>query len=391
MKIAFVTLEYPPSIFGGAGVYAENICSHLGLLGHDVVVFVPYLDNNNRFEEHSGVRIVPVKVQPGLPPSLQFWIKLRRKIREEGDFDLVHINSAAYPFLFKKHLASCPQILTIHHLVKDARTANHPSLYHRFKEVGGENGFILPLIERNCIRASDMVITVSAFSANRLTQEYDLRREKVAIIPSFLDKTFYASDLDLNMVRNKYDLLSKNVLLFVGRLDDPRKGLDILIDALALLKDKHTILVIVGNGNKVNIVEQAKSLGVGDQLRYTGFVSQSELAALYQISIVCIVPSRMEGFGLNAIQAMAMGKPLVASRAGALPEVIGIEEELVPVDNPGALAKTLGLLLSCKDLQNRLGKMNQERFKSFPTWKEIAILTVDVYKQILVSLETKSG
>jgi glycosyltransferase involved in cell wall biosynthesis len=389
MKIAFVTLEYPPLLVGGAGTYAEHLCSHLGLKGHDIVVFAPSSFPETQFKVSPGVRIksIPICIR-GLS-SPQFWLKIRREIRKEGNFDIVHINSAAFFSIINKHLAPCPQVVTIHHLVKDARMENQPSFLQRLKDPGSENGFFLPLIERNCIKASDKVIAVSSFTAIRLIREYGLKEDEIQIIWNGRDNTPPSSSQSITDARIRCNLGSEPVILFVGRLDDPRKGFDILQMAMAQLTRKDVTLVAVGKGRTAEIEDRAYHLGIANRIRYTGFIGQSELSALYEISAVCAIPSRMEGFGFNAVQAMVMGKPIVASRVGALPEVVGVEDELVPVGDPIILAKTLDRILDDIELQKRLGTINIERAESFPTWDEVASITESVYSKMIEATRSK--
>jgi glycosyltransferase involved in cell wall biosynthesis len=383
MRIAFVTLEYPPYLLGGAGTYAEGLCSRLGARGHEVVVFVPSLDHSGQFKGSPGVRVRPVPVRSGIPSSPQFWMRLRRVLRKEGKFDMVHINSAACPFLFRKRLSTCPQVLTLHHLVKEARTANRPSLMQRHRDAAGENGFFLPQIERTCVRAADRVIAVSAFTAAGVLEQYHLNKERVTMIPNGLDHLPPTSAQAVAEVRQKYALGTGAIILFVGRFEDPRKGFDVLLEAFPKLGDAQATLVVVGKGGSSAFEDRARSLGISDRIVYTGYIDPTELAALYGASTICAISSRMEGFGLNAAQAMAWGKPLVASRAGALPEVVGTGEELVPVDDPDALARSLSSMLHDASLRHRLGNENRERARSFPTWEAVAGRTEEVYSSLV--------
>lgn len=165
-------------------------------------------------------------------------------------------------------------------------------------------------------------------------------------------------------------------LLYFGRMDVVQKGLDTLLEAYALLAAERDApeLRIAGRGKDAARVEQlAAALGILECVRLLGAVDEEQREALLAGALVQLMPSRFEGFGMAAAEAMAAGVPLVATAAGSLPEVVASPEGgvLVPPDDPQALASAVAGLLDDPERRERLSasaRRSAERFR----WAEVA-------------------
>jgi glycosyltransferase involved in cell wall biosynthesis len=180
-------------------------------------------------------------------------------------------------------------------------------------------------------------------------------------------------------------LRAPNEILCVGRASDPNKGIVTLIEALAKLPPEVT-LTLVDDDAPGNVGrKRAHQLGCQDRLRLVGRVPTDELVKLYQRASVVAVPSRYEGFGLPAAEAMACGTPVVACRAGALPEVLaaGGGGLLVERDDPEALARGLRSLLEQPALRAELGRRGRAGVAAAYAWPRIAAATADVYAEVV--------
>jgi len=164
----------------------------------------------------------------------------------------------------------------------------------------------------------------------------------------------------------------KPIILFVGRIDDPRKGLDVLIKAFKLiLKEIDSQLVIVGKGNHTiykNLVDPIK-----DKIVFTGYIDDNTLKKIYSICDVYVCPSHLEGFGLTILEALAAGKPVVATNVGAIPELIheGINGILVQKDDTFAMASAIIYFLKNPVILERNNFLNNKFNKEF-TWHSTA-------------------
>jgi glycosyltransferase involved in cell wall biosynthesis len=175
-------------------------------------------------------------------------------------------------------------------------------------------------------------------------------------------------------------------LLFVGNTDDPKKGILYLLQALTLLPEKVTLTIVdQGAPHKTYAPQLAQKLGLVSRITFTGKVSAEALRQLYISSRAVVLPSLYEGFGLPAAESMACGTPVIATRAGALPEVVGEDGAgiLVPTRDPGALANAIQQVLRGAIENEKMGVLGRQRVEKLFTWKKVAERTVEVYKELL--------
>lgn len=165
-------------------------------------------------------------------------------------------------------------------------------------------------------------------------------------------------------------------ILWVGN-PKPHKGLDTLLDAFSQLAalDDQIHLTLVGSED---VSEYVADHPCRARIIIPGFVDDSALRTLYRAASVFCLPSRHEGFGLPALEAMAAGAPVVAAAAGAIPEVTGRAALLVPADDAGALAAALGRVLDDRALAQELRAAGSQRATQF-SWERCAELTCASY------------
>ncbi|MBI0583941.1 MAG: glycosyltransferase family 4 protein [Methanomassiliicoccus sp.] len=167
-------------------------------------------------------------------------------------------------------------------------------------------------------------------------------------------------------------------ILFVGRLVGT-KGLKYLIRAMANVDGK---LVIVGDGPEKGRLEgQARSSGVADKVEFTGRVSEERKVELLSTCRLFTMPSLFESYGLAAAEAMAWGKPVVASKVGGLPEVVGNGGLLVPPKDSAALAGALNELLADDGSRHAYGRAAKEHIQRF-SWSNVMTALDDTYRRV---------
>ena len=387
MRVAFVTFEYPPFIIGGAGVHALHITEELAKLGNQVVVFTPAIGSDST--EHpldANLQIWHVPVREVIPfRALQFWINLPGEIKKaerEQKFDVIHINGLSYWFL-PRRLSAAPHVLTVHHLVRDAAENIGLSLSSRMKDLSGENGFLIPQIERRALESVDMVVAVSNYTKDRILQTYSIPSEMVDVVYNgvkFDGYTFTREELD--ETRKQMGLPDLPVILFVGRVDDPRKGLDVLIQAFRKVLDEvDATLLVVGKGDQTIARDLAGP--ALDWIVFTGFVDDITLKKCYALCDLYVCPSRLEGFGLTILEAFAAGKPVVATRVGAIPELVHDRQNgiLIQPNNVTAMAMTIIFVLHNLRFQRRNVEDNVLYSSPF-YWTEAAKNTTRLYLQL---------
>jgi glycosyltransferase involved in cell wall biosynthesis len=177
-------------------------------------------------------------------------------------------------------------------------------------------------------------------------------------------------------------------LITTASADVPLKGLIYLIEAVAKLRTERDVrLTVIGKKNGKSAARNAiERHGLQDAVEFKSGIGWLELVELYAKAEVAVVPSLYEGFSLPAVEAMACGVPLVASRAGAIPEVTGPDGEvalLVPPADSEALAASLRILLDDPDLRTRLGAAGRARALSRFSWNATADATAREYERVL--------
>ncbi|MEO9255918.1 MAG: glycosyltransferase family 1 protein, partial [Tepidiformaceae bacterium] len=158
------------------------------------------------------------------------------------------------------------------------------------------------------------------------------------------------------------------------------------IRALAALREWGTNvqLVIAGNTGSLSgaLVRAAGALGVGGRVRFTGYVADGDLAALYGGATALVFPSLYEGFGLPPLEAMACGTPVIASRAPAMDDVLDGAAMFVPPRAPNEIAEWVKRLMGDSNMQSEWRAKGLEHSASF-SWDRAAAETVDVYRELV--------
>jgi glycosyltransferase involved in cell wall biosynthesis len=290
--------------------------------------------------------------------------------------DLVH---------FTKNLAvgfiQCPKIITVH----DLTALRYPetqswidALYWRW-------------IEPISLKTANQIITVSADVACDLVELYSIPQQRLRVIRWAPDDR-YRLDVEPTAIERvrKFYQLPKEYLLFLGILAK-KKNLKTLIQSIDLLRNRgaNYHLVIAGRrylqsdaSDELGLIE---TLGLQSVIHTIGPVTDENLPALYAAASAYVLPSLHEGFGIPCWEAMAVGVPVIASRRGALPEVIGDAGLLVddPLD-PKAWADAMDRVIQDKFLRAKLIEQGHRRIGD-RTWKTVASETFDVYRVVCES------
>ena len=225
------------------------------------------------------------------------------------------------------------------------------------------------------------MITVSRSSEEDIVNAFRIDRSKVRVVHNGTDRDLFKPNLNVSK--------EPNSIITVNSGDSPIKGADYLLQALKMLRNgaSQPHLTIVGRiapeSRNMRIVRE---LGLEDMVTFTGRIDDDELVTLYASSEVAVVPSLYEGFGFPAAEAMACGTPVVASLAGALPEVVGENNEAgisVPPADSKALAEAINELLANEVLRKEMGEAGIKRVKEHFNWKRAAEDTVKVYEELL--------
>jgi glycosyltransferase involved in cell wall biosynthesis len=292
-------------------------------------------------------------------------------------FDIIHdVQSLGYGLLMTKRFHR-PLVTTVHHpLTIDfhASLERDRNFTERYYTV-----VFYPLgMQRRVIRRCDRVLTSSRETAREIQRAFRVSPEKIRMVYNGLDADFFRP---LNGEPER-----PSSLLFVGNTDDSKKGILYLLQALTLLPEKVTLTIVdQGAPFKAYAPELVQRFRLTSRVTFTGKVSPEVLRQLYTSSEAVVLPSLYEGFGLPAAESMACGTPVIGTRAGALPEVVGEEGAgiLVPARNPQALAQAIRELLRDPERRKKMGIAGRQRVEKLFTWERVAEQTVEVYKELL--------
>ncbi|MEZ4330709.1 MAG: glycosyltransferase family 4 protein [Myxococcota bacterium] len=413
LRIAFVAYRGNMNS-GGQGIYLWFLAREMARLGHEVAVFVgpPYPDPmpfahrvvslpNQQFWAKWVLgetdRIVPrerplqvlsplnfyelVASRIGFLPELfAFSFRAFRRIAQElrigARFDLVHdVQCLGYGLLGLRAMG-LPVVTTVHHPLTVDRRASFRRDETLAQAIGTMKFYPIGM-QSFVARRLDAVLTSSEVCRRQIVQDFGVRPERLINVRNGLDTELFRPDPG---VPRRLD-----EILCVGRSSDPNKGIRTLIEALARLPS-WIRLTLVDDDNSDNKVRRwARDLGLLDRITLTGRVGSAELVGLYRRAELVVVPSRFEGFGLPAVEALACGTPVVATRAGALTEVLERTGggELVPCDDPAALAGAIEKLMADPARRAELARRGRERVVEAYSWPQIARATQDAYHAVL--------
>jgi D-inositol-3-phosphate glycosyltransferase len=215
--------------------------------------------------------------------------------------------------------------------------------------------------ESRIVAEADRIVAANVVERAHLVWYYGARADRVEVIPCGVDTELF-QPMSRSAAKDLLELGSEPLLLYVGRLD-PIKGLETLLDAMTRLPGA-TLLIIGGdqdepdNGHAVRLRARAAGLGLDGRVRFRGAQPQRRLRLFYAAADATVMPSYYESFGMVALEAMACGSPVVASRVGGLTTTIkdGITGHLVPEGDAAALAARLAGLLADPEARRRMGR-----------------------------------
>jgi glycosyltransferase involved in cell wall biosynthesis len=308
--------------------------------------------------------------------SLRAFREMTREMRGGTRWDLVHdVQCLGYGMLGLQSLG-LPVVTTIHHpLTVDRRTSFVRDT--TLRDAIGTMCFYPIGMQSFVARRLDRVITSSEASAMQIVRDFGVSTDRVVNVWNGLDTDLYSPDADLEK--------SPQELLCVGRANDPNKGVKTLIRALAQLGGEAHLTLVDDDHPHNPVYTWARQAGVAERLHVTGRLETAELVRLYRRATLTVVPSLYEGFGLPAVESMACGTPVVATDAGALPEVLRLTGGglLVPRDDPGALAKGIGTMLEQAPTRAMLATRGRRGVVSSLSWARVAETTAEVYAEVL--------
>ena len=394
-RLAVFNTQPPHVYFGGV---ERRIMETSKRLRNDADITV-YSGTKRGFREpisRDGMHVIPC-FSTDVAFPLDNWVfnqTISRAVnRIEADIYEAHAVSG-YAFLkaLRKTTSKAPFIQTVHGVLADeyVQAVQGGALSFREK-VANLFMWRLSRLEAETARNADLVVTVSHYSARRITQLYGVDKVKIRVVPNGVDTERFKPSSRGKETRRRYGLARSQVVLFVGRLI-PRKGLSYLVEAAKLVVRARadTIFVIVGNGPLRSQLEtRLRNLNLSRNFMFIGDVDENTLESLYSVADVFALPSIQEGQGIVLLEAQAAAKPVVAFDVGGVKEAVADGKSGFLIERGEGDSVRLGNaildLLSDQTMRERMGKAGREFVTKNFTWDISSQKMLHVYEEALGS------
>jgi glycosyltransferase involved in cell wall biosynthesis len=361
----------------GQAVHIKEIGRRLVRRGHEVTIFAREV-----FEDLDSLPSRRVSSSfDGVPFIRHLGFTMKAGVLIQG-YDLVH--TQYHPDIFVGNylhsIKNIPHVFTYHGFAPIRLWVNP---MQKLKMIDHKVGTFPSL------RAGvDQIISVSEFLKNELTSRFMIRPEKIQVIYNGVDPERFRPEVNGEEMRKRYGLAHRPVVLFLGRLA-PYKGIQYLIKAIpSILKQIPEAIFLIAGSARYDTARIGSMLATASMRRaviFTGFVPESEVPKIYAACDLFCYPSLWEGFGLTPAEAQACGKPVVAFRHCALPEVVAHGETgiLVKPGDHEELANAVVELLSDPARMVEMGRRGHRRVKRLFSWDVAADRTVSVYERAI--------
>ncbi len=383
MKVTFLAWEYPPHVYGGAGVHVSNLTQALSKIPNmDIEVRTLRVGEEPHSEEVSVKRydswpLLREKSEPSSRSLFEAFSVDLAMVKDRTDSEIVHVHTwyTSLAGFFAKQLYDVKLVATAHS-VEPKRPWKREAMGNAYR--------LSTWAERTCLEACDRVIAVSNEDKRDIIECYGIDESRIDVIPNGIDITKYRRRED-SPVLDRYSV-EKPYVLFLGRLSR-QKGVFDVVEASSKLPEGVKMVLVTGRADEKGVEEEFGRM-VKDReniVWINRMLTEEEAVALYSGAEVFTAPSLYEPFGLINLEAMACGRPVVSTRVGGIKDVV-IEEEtglLVPPNSPDELAKALNELLSNKALAEEMGRKGRIRVEREFSWERVAEKTLALYKSLI--------
>jgi D-inositol-3-phosphate glycosyltransferase len=396
LRIAVISVHTSPlarpggNKAGGLNVYVLELARQLTGLGCTIDIFsrATNAETPEVTELAPGLRAVHLEAGPRRQLAAEDLVDYVADF-ETALLDFCDRDGAAYDIIHSHYWLSG----LVGERLKAAWQVPHVTMFHTLGEIKNraslsEHETDLRIeSEAKIIAGADRVICATEQERTLLRQLYAASSDKVSVIPLGVDLDRFRPG-EQDDARRALGLKDERIILFVGRIE-PLKGLDILISAAALLESDVECSVLIVGGDESSIAEVAelqelaREKGIEQRVAFVGAVDHDMLPLYYNAADLCVVPSHYESFGLVAVEAMASGVPVVASRVGGLAGTVkdGETGYLISWLCPEPFAERIELLLENEPLRRNLGESARAAVGRY-RWENVAAAVLDVYNSL---------
>jgi glycosyltransferase involved in cell wall biosynthesis len=403
VRIALMSYRSKPHC-GGQGVYVRHLSRELVALGHTVEVFsgqpypeldegvtltkVPSLDLYREpdpfrtpwpkeYRDVIDVEEVLTMWTAGFPEPKTFSKRAARLMeKRRGDFDIVHDNQTLGYGMLDIAEQGIPMIATIHHPITFDRRIDIANAPTRRKKLVLRRWYGFLRMQKKVAQQMSKILTVSESSRRDIVTDFGIDPSRLEVITLGVDDVFVPPTAPRVPGR----------IVAMASADAPMKGIATLLEAFAKLRTERDVeLVLITKPGKrtTRLIDQ---LGIADDVQFVSGISETELVDVMGSAEVACVPSLYEGFSLPTAELMACATPLVVSRAGAIPEVVGDDgacATLVTPGDVGELEAAIEELLDDPERREAMGRAARERVLETFSWRAVAKATAAAYEEVI--------
>ena len=392
MKILMLSWEYPPNVVGGLGRHVAELAPALAQHGLELHLTTPAIKTEHSTATvENGVtvhRVAIPKVDADDIHSRAMQINqileayLRQSWEEYGPFDLIHTHDwlTGFAALALQQAWGRPLIATIH-ATEQGRNQGH--LNHPLPQA-------IDRAERNLVHQAQRVIVCSHHMANEVQYFFQVSKDKLDIVPNGVCLANLQNGYnraELASFRARYAAPDDQIVFSIARLVY-EKGIHLLVQAAPQILQECPLarIIIAGKGPEAeNLRRQAECLGVADRVNFIGFITDIERNLFFDIADCAIFPSLYEPFGIVALEAMALGCPLVVSDVGGFAEVVKHAETGIKIypNNVDSTAWGIVHALTHPEWVQKHTIKARQAVETLFNWPRIAAQTAEVYRRVL--------
>ena len=351
----------------GVGVFASEVLDRLpGRADLDVVAFGVTWRGREALGPSvpDGVEVVgrPMAARP----LRQAWRRADRPAIENwtGPIDVVHGPNFVVP-----PARNAAELVTVHDLT-----------CLRYPEMCTSDTLEYPDLIRRALRRGATIHTVSEFVADEVREAFGVRGDRVVVVPNGV-RPPPSDGPGTDAATGRALAGTDRYVVAIGTVE-PRKDLPLLVDAFTRLAPTTTLVIAGADGWGADALTEAIARSSArERIVRLGWVSDEQRVALLRGAAATVFPSIYEGFGLPPLDAMATDTPVIATAAGAVPEVVGDAARLVPTGDADALAAAIDEVLTDPDLADELRQRGRERVARFD-WDDTADRLVELYRRL---------
>ncbi|MDQ1246151.1 MAG: hypothetical protein QG597_518 [Actinomycetota bacterium] len=383
-----ISWEYPPLVYGGLGRHVHALTVAQAAAGHEVTVITQQHPEAPREHVLEGVQVVreaPTPGQPFVPDYLIPWVT-------DLD-DALAVSAAGQLRTVHPEVVHCHDWMTTRSGISTAALAHVPLIATiHATERGRHQGYLpghisvtVDSIERLLSQQATRLITCSSAMRSEVVRQFDVSAGKVGVIPNGVDTDVWQTSGPAREEARRRWSRHGPLLVFTGRLE-AEKGIFTLLDAMpTVLAEQPTArLIVAGQGGQSDRFDEViGERGLGEAVLRSGWLPEADLRALIGAADVVVIPSLYEPFGLVALEAMALGAPVVAAATGGLGDIIRTGETGIAVSpgDPGAFAAAVLDVLRDQGAARERAIRASAELRVRYNWRTIAADTVDLYQR----------